>query len=131
MKYDELLKKFERKFVYKGEDCDDPPDIWTWTIQGSFPSEVWAHIVEWLDQARAEARKEALQEAIAAVEKITTSHPLEIFSEPWEGWQTDLDRFAKERGKRIDNISAHFARWMFTLMKQDILKLLTALQSHE
>ena len=39
-----LREEFERLYVHKGEDSDDPPDKWTWTIQGSFPIEVWAWI---------------------------------------------------------------------------------------
>ncbi len=36
--------KFEKLFIHKGEDSDDPPEKWTWTIRGGFPIEVWTWI---------------------------------------------------------------------------------------
>lgn len=36
----EQLGDFVKLFVHKGEDGDDPPEKWAWTIRGSFPTEV-------------------------------------------------------------------------------------------
>ena len=33
-------EEFNKKFVHKGEDEDDPEEKWAWTIMGSFPIEV-------------------------------------------------------------------------------------------
>ena len=51
---DTILKKFDEKFVHKGEDGDDSPEDWAWTIIGSYPIEVklWlsSHLAELLQQ---------------------------------------------------------------------------------
>lgn len=36
----EQLGDFVKLFVHKGEDGDDPPEEWAWTIRGSFPTGV-------------------------------------------------------------------------------------------
>lgn len=33
-------EEFDEKFIHKGEDGDDPPEKYTWTIMGSYPIEV-------------------------------------------------------------------------------------------
>jgi len=38
----EALDKFEKGFVHKGEDGDDPKEKWAWNIKGSRP-----YAVEW------------------------------------------------------------------------------------
>lgn len=45
-------KDFKSKFVHKGEDGDDPPQKWAWTIMSSFPIEVMAFIRNLLSEAR-------------------------------------------------------------------------------
>lgn len=40
----EALELFERKFIHKGEDGDDPKEKWSWNIKGSYPSEVETEI---------------------------------------------------------------------------------------
>lgn len=37
---EEKCKEFEEKFVHKGEDGDNPPEKWAWTIMGSYSIEV-------------------------------------------------------------------------------------------
>jgi hypothetical protein len=32
--------KFDKEFIHRGEDSDDPPENWAWTLKGSFPIEV-------------------------------------------------------------------------------------------
>lgn len=34
------IEEFEKLFVHKGEDNDQNPQDWGWTIRGSFPIEV-------------------------------------------------------------------------------------------
>lgn len=35
-----ILEEFDEKFIHKGEDGDQAPEEWAWTIKGSFPIEV-------------------------------------------------------------------------------------------
>lgn len=37
---EEVLKEFDKLYVHKGEDGDDPEEEWAWTIRGGFPIEV-------------------------------------------------------------------------------------------
>ena len=47
----EIIESFEKKFVHKGEDCNDPPEKWTWTIKGSYPTEVKQFLSQSIDKA--------------------------------------------------------------------------------
>lgn len=61
---EELKKEFEKLFVHKGEDCNDPAEQWAWTIRGSFPIEVWA----WFEEKIAQAQQEAVDKIIQLIE---------------------------------------------------------------
>lgn len=56
-----LKKEFEEKFVHKGEDGDDYPENWKWTIQGSYPIEVWAFLEQAISQVREGEREKFLK----------------------------------------------------------------------
>lgn len=44
--------RFDKLFVHKGEDGDDSPEEWSWTIMGSFPIEVKAFIRSILEEKK-------------------------------------------------------------------------------
>lgn len=64
------------------------------------------------------------KELEAGCEGMPDMYPLDIFPEPWEGWQEDVDELAKSQGQRIDRISAHYARWQHKVTKDDTLTLI-------
>lgn len=66
-------------------------------------------------------RLEGKIEEIKGIEK----YQKDLFPEPPKGWQKNLDNWCKSQGYRIDNISAHFARWQEKVVKDDIINLLT------
>lgn len=63
-------------------------------------------------------------ELVAKVKGMETKYPVEVFTEPPEGWQKELDEFAKSRGYRIDNISACYGRWQEKVVKEEIINLI-------
>lgn len=65
-KSEELREQFEKLFVHKGEDCDDPAEQWAWTIRGSFPIEVWT----WFEEKFASTRTKALEEGREDKERL-------------------------------------------------------------
>lgn len=54
----EWEKEFEKLFVHKGEDSDDPPEKWAWTIMGSYPIEVMAFIRTLIATHKARVRED-------------------------------------------------------------------------
>ena len=58
---------------------------------------------------------------VEMVEKSQSPYPKDIFSEPWVGWEKDIDELAKSKGKRIDNISAHYGRMFEKIFKDNFL----------
>ena len=67
------------------------------------------------------------RELEARCEGTPDMYPLDIFPEPWEGWQKDVDELAKSHGQRIDRISAHYARWQHKVTKDDTLALIRSI----
>jgi hypothetical protein len=61
---------------------------------------------------------------IQAVEGLPDPYPIDIFPKPPKGWKEELDDFCKDRGYRIDLISADYARWQRQLTKDDVLTIL-------
>ncbi len=75
---------------------------------------------ELLTQDRADIRA-VLREGVEAMPDM---YPVDIFPEPWAGWQEDIDALAKSKGRRIDCISAEYARWQNKVTRDDILTLI-------
>lgn len=70
------------------------------------------------------SKLDAYQSSLLGRIEGINKYPEDIFPEPPEGWQKELDEWAKNKGFRIDNISAHFARWQEKIVKDDIYTLI-------
>lgn len=65
----QIREEFEKKFVHKGEDGDNPAEKWDWTIMGSFPIEVLTFIIAQRSQDIEEIKRWALKVKRSNVEK--------------------------------------------------------------
>lgn len=122
----EQLGDFVKLFVHKGEDGDDPPEKWAWTIRGSFPTEVMLWIrshtdalilaayetcAKWLKEhgnvmfnginLADGIRSLAPEAARAALERIKTAARLE------EATLWSRDKFTKTHSGYCDTLESH------------------------
>ncbi len=74
------------------------------------------------------AEKRQLTRIQKLVEDYQTPYPLDVFPEPWEGWQKEIQELASQKNRSIDCISAHYARWQEKLVLD---YLLSKLQDNE
>lgn len=105
-----------------------------WNYQGTpdrdFIERFWLERIDPLLSRHSQTvRNQCLEEVEKEIEGLETAYPIDVFSEPWEGFEKDIDELAKLHGKRIDNISAYFARWQEKLAKERHLSIITNLQN--
>ena len=74
---------------------------------------------------------ETVERCAKAAENIFEPYPVEVFSSPPFGWKPELNKWCKEQGYAIDNISAYFARWQREVTSKDIAAAIRALQGKE
>jgi soluble cytochrome b562 len=72
----------------------------------------------------AEGYQKGIEEAIEKIEKLQEIYPIDIWSDPPKGWEKDVDEMAKQKGYRIDNISAWYGRWTYKNAKHDFMEAL-------
>jgi hypothetical protein len=72
-------------------------------------------------------RAKELGELREKISGMADPYPVEVFPEPWNGWQKDIDELAKTKGRRIDCISADYSRWQRKLAKEDTLRIVDEL----
>lgn len=77
-------------------------------ISGEWDREDLKNILASLSDTQGYER--ALREMEEESPDLSVNYPEDLFPEPWEGWQKDVDELARNKGFRIDNISAHFGR---------------------
>ncbi len=76
---EKIKEGFEKLFVHKGEDGDDPAEKWAWTLRGSFPIEVWVHIEKWLSSAYQQGVKDDRERGRSVLEIIKESADTILF----------------------------------------------------
>ena len=79
-------------------------------------------VFSWFQSKLTQQREEIVKE----ITNMPEHWPVDVFEEPWAGWQKDVDALAKTKGYRIDNISGNYARWARKVTLSDCLSLIEA-----
>lgn len=82
-------ERFHREFIHKGEDGDDAPENWAWTIKG-MPIEVETFIKEQILLAVQEERERVIYEIEKYVDKMI-ENPLLTQNNEQGSTEADLD----------------------------------------
>lgn len=88
---EEAVKEFDKLYVHKGEDGDDPEEEWAWNIRGSFPIEVKLFFEEALKTIASKSAEKAVLEYILSL-----------------GWQDTENEYVKEVLEDADKIAKSF-----------------------
>jgi len=86
-----IRKEFESKYVYKQNEEGDilPEDKWTYTIRGSYPTEVFAFFLPYLTNTKEEPSRNAVSENVKGdiENKIVVNGDIsrnEVIAEIWK-----------------------------------------------
>jgi hypothetical protein len=127
-----MKERFEKAgLTYTDYGCDGAEDC-CGNCGGEFLSE--SRVLDFIESELAlrdthhkSLRAKELGEIRERIAEMANPYPVEIFPEPWDGWQNDIDELAKTKGRRIDCISAYYSRWQRKRAKEDALALLDEL----